>query len=371
MRKRTEKCTVLMVGPAASVKGGIRTVVDNYLAWQDWGQVEITYVPTYIDSSAVKKLLCFMGGFLRICAICATRRVDIAHLHVSERGSFWRKAMVLSVCKAAGAKVIFHHHGAEFYDFYDNASPRAKKTIARVIARADANLVLSRCHRQMMLDRFPQGNFSVLYNAVIPSGGTKYHPEARGIAFVGRLGRRKGTYDVINVMEQIEAELPADVRFFFCGDGEVEQVTGLLREKGLMHRVGHLGWCSKEQLGQILSQTMIFILPSYHEGLPMSLLEAMYAGIPCISSNVDAIPEAIESGCNGILVEPGNLDEIRNALMELAQNPEERAALGKKAHDTVCASFLLEKHVANLTALYKNLKNGENNGKAERQNIKF
>lgn len=353
MRKEKTNCTVLMVGPAAGVKGGIRTVVEQYLSWEHWEQVKLLYVPTYVDGFAVKKLLFFLAGLFRIIGILLTRRVDVVHLHVSERGSFWRKAMVLSLGKAAGAKVILHHHGAEFFDFYEKASPRVKKRIAGVIRRADENIVLSRYHCRMMEQRFPQGKFMVLYNAVSGTEARLYHPEARGIAFVGRLGQRKGTYDLIRAMEAMEPELPPDIRFFFCGDGEVEQVSGLLREKGLMHRVGHLGWCSKDELRALLARSMVYILPSYHEGLPMSLLEAMYAGLPCVATNVDGIPEAIHSGSNGILVEPGDPAQISAALLRLVRSPGERMALGEAARHTVQTTFLLAPQVEKLTALYK------------------
>ena len=154
-------------------------------------------------------------------------------------------------------------------------------------------------------------------------------------------------------MEAMEPELPPDIRFFFCGDGEVEQVSGLLREKGLMHRVGHLGWCSKDELRALLARSMVYILPSYHEGLPMSLLEAMYAGLPCVATNVDGIPEAIRSGSNGILVEPGDPAQISAALLRLVRSPGERMALGEAARHTVQTTFLLEPQVEKLTALYK------------------
>lgn len=367
--RSSEKRTVLMAGPASSVKGGIRTVVDQYLLWKNWGQMELLYIPTYIEGSNAKKLFFFIGGFLRIIWTCITRHVDILHMHVSERGSFWRKALLLCVCRTTGAKTVLHHHGAEFFDFYEKASAPAKRIISGVIERADDNIVLSNYHCQRMQSIFPKGKFTVLYNAVDATGGDMYDPEARGIAFVGRLGSRKGTYDLIKVMEEVEDILPSDIRFFFCGDGEVEQVSRLLHEKGLMHRVEHLGWCSKEQLGHILSEAMLYILPSYHEGLPMSLLEAMYAGIPCIASNVDAIPEAIQSGCNGILIEPGNLEQIKNALLWLVQNQDARRSIGEKAYKTICVSFILEKHIERLKTLYMKLKDDENDGKTKRQDI--
>ena len=84
----------------------------------------------------------------------------------------------------------------------------------------------------------------------------------------------------------------------------------------------------------------------------MSLLEAMYAGIPCISSNVDGIPEVIQSGHNGLLVSPGNVEEIKSCLMALVQNKEQRIMLGEMGYITVCKKFMLEGHIENLETMY-------------------
>ena len=84
----------------------------------------------------------------------------------------------------------------------------------------------------------------------------------------------------------------------------------------------------------------------------MSLLEAMYAGIPCIASNVDGIPEVIQSGYNGLLVEPGNVEQIKHCLMTLVQSKEQRATLGQMGYVTIEQKFMLDKHIEDLENMY-------------------
>lgn len=347
-----------MVGPAASVQGGMRTVVNQYLSSGDWKSAEICYIPTYVEASNVKKLLFFGIHFLRILLTGLIWKPDILHLHVSERGSFWRKAMLLRLFRKMGVKTVLHHHGAEFFSFYENTSAPARKYIAKTIEMTDINLVLSNYHRGQMQERFRNGNFRVLYNAITPENGNIYDSDATGILFVGRLGQRKGTYDLIAALSEIEDSLLPEIKVYFCGDGDVEQVRKLLEEKSLMHRAAHVGWCTKEQLKQFFKQSMLFILPSYHEGLPMSLLEAMYAGLPCIATDVDGIPELIRSGSNGILVEPGNIEQIKSSMMQLVQNKELRKKLGREGHQTVRKYFLLTDHIEALETLYSELEGG-------------
>lgn len=344
-----------MVGPAASVQGGMRTVVNQYLSYENWKSTGIRYIPTYVEASNLKKLLFFGIHFLRLLAVGLIWKPDVIHMHVSERGSFWRKAMVLRLFRRLGAKTVLHHHGAEFFRFYEGASSETKRFIEKTVEMADVNLVLSNYHCGLMKDRFPKGNFKVLYNAMIPENGNVYDPDAAGILFVGRLGERKGTYDLIAALSQLDHRLPAEIKVYFCGDGEEEKVKNLLEEKNLMHRAAHVGWCAKEQLRQIFRQSMLFILPSYHEGLPMSLLEAMFAGLPCICTNVDGIPEAVTSGKNGLLVEPGNVEQIKNCLWQLVQDRELRKTLGTEAHQTAHQQFLLTNHIETLEKLYSEM----------------
>lgn len=355
MKQQNNKVRAFMTGPADTVKGGIRTVVNQYFSNQDWKTVELRYIPTHVEGPILKKALFFMMQFCKLLVAYVAEKPDIIHMHVSERGSFWRKAMVLNTFRKLGVKTVLHHHGAEFFQFYDDASPGNRKRIAKIIEKADTNLVLSNYHCRMMRERFPKGKFKVLYNAIPPVDGVVYNPDASGILFIGRLGERKGTYDLIDALEQLEDSFPPEVKVYFCGDGEVDRVARVIQEKKLEHRVAHIGWCSKELLRQFYRQAMVFVLPSYHEGLPMSLLEAMYAGIPCITTGVDGIPEAVQSGSNGLLVPPGSPEQIQNCLLQLIRDRELRQVLGRNAHQTVCEHFLLKRHIENLETLYSEL----------------
>lgn len=87
----------------------------------------------------------------------------------------------------------------------------------------------------------------------------------------------------------------------------------------------------------------------------MSLLEAMYAGIPCIASNVDGIPELIQPGINGLLVEPGNIEQIKTGLLQLTENKELCKKLGRDGYQTIVQNFLIQKHIETLEMLYSGI----------------
>lgn len=357
IRKKTEKrkIRVLMVGPDSSVKGGIHTVADQYLTWPYWGQIELIYIPTYIEKTNFHKIAFFLVGFLRIFLLCMTKRVEVVHLHVSERKSFYRKGLILLFCGKMKIRTVLHHHGAEFMEFYEAADPRTQRWIKKVMESADVNLVLSQYHKVQMEKRFPHAVFRVLYNTVKVCEKNPYHSEVKGILFVGRLGKRKGVYDLLQAVKECDRILAPAVKLYLCGDGEIRGVKDAVKKLRLQHRIAHIGWCSTKELEQIYAKTMLFVLPSYHEGLPMALLEAMSHGIPCIGSKVDAIPETIEDGRSGLLVQAGDIAGIREAILRLVQDEQLRIQMGQRSYEVIREKFDIRKGMAEVKELYETL----------------
>lgn len=355
-KKERKYIKVLMLGPHKSVRGGIRTVIDNYLKWNYWKNSRIIFIPTYIEKNIVIKALFFIIHFIEIFIICLIKKIDIVHLHVSERGSFYRKATVISLCKKMKIKTVLHHHGAEFFDFFDNANKKRKTYITEIINDACINIVLSENQKNKMKIRFPDAKFIVLYNAVAESVKNCYNDKANDILFVGRLGKRKGVFDLIEVFKMSTVFQNENIVLNICGDGALKEVKEKIEEKQIQGRVKHIGWCSKQELERTYKETMMFILPSYNEGLPMALLEAMSYGIPCIASRIAAIPEVITDGENGLLITPGNIVEIRRAIEYLAGDSQLRKKIGEKAYESVQKKFLAVNGIERLEKIYIKLK---------------
>lgn len=354
-KKRISSVRVLMVGPDLSVKGGIRTVAAQCLAWQRWKNVELRYIPVYVEKTFLYKILFFLKGCLQIWLFCFTKQVDVLHLHMAERGSFYRKALIQAVCRMTKVKVVLHHHGAEFLDFYDRSRSWKRAWIYSTIKKAHVNLVLGEYQRGQMKKRFPTASFQIQYNVVTVPDANNYRIDATGILFVGRMGKRKGIYDLLKAVSECENRLEKNIKLYLCGDGETKKVQETVNRLGIQDRIEYIGWVSQDRMKRIYQDTMMMILPSYHEGLPMALLEAMAQGIPCIASNTDAVPELIEDGQSGILVEPGNVAEIRQALLYLATNPQARERIGESGYRRVKNKFRLEKGMKGLQEAWEDI----------------
>lgn len=336
-----------------SVKGGMVSVVKNYLGYKKWEEFEIVYVPTHTEKNKIIVALYYLIAFIKILFLGLFGNISLAHLHTAERGSFYRKAILVRVLHFMGIKTIMHHHAAEFELFYKSLNERQKKFVCKTLELADLNLVLSKRLVPMIKDKSPNAKVSVLYNAVPTFGQNPYDMTSKNCLFLGRLGKRKGAYDLLEAIKIADSKLPKDVKFYFCGDGEIEQVRTKVEELRIGHRIAHIGWVDGEQKRRILEKTAINILPSYNEGLPMSILEAMSFGIPNISTNIASIPEVIFPGENGYLLTPGDVCSLANYIIELMDNNELRRKMGINAYVFIKDSFSLDNHITKLISFYR------------------
>lgn len=350
-----KKINVLMCGSSLSVKGGMVSVIKNYLSNDQWGNYNLIYVPTHVEKNKIIVLLFFILAYCRILVLLCTKKVQIAHLHTAERGSFYRKAILVRTCKVFGVKTIMHHHAAEFEEFYEGLSQRKRNFVNKTLELCDVNIVLSKRLVGMITSKSPKAKVEVLYNAVHTFDVNPYDDTARHILFLGRLGKRKGTYDLLKAIKYLDKEIPKDYIFDLCGDGEIEQTKKIIYQYGISDRISHVGWIDGKQKERVMKNSCISVLPSYNEGLPMSILESMAYGIPCISTNIASIPEVIKDGENGYLIEPGDIESLANRIKKLILDYQKRKEFDKASFELVNEEFSLKAHISKLISMYDNI----------------
>lgn len=349
-------------------KGGMVSVTKNYLGYPNWGDYEIKFIPTHFDTNKILLILYFGIRYIQILFTILSDNYEIAHLHTAERGSFWRKRFLMKTYHKFGIKVVLHHHAAEFEDFYCNCTEKQKEKVRETLTEADVNIVLSKRLVPMIKEKAPNANVEVLYNAVACGKSNPYSLNAKNILFLGRLGKRKGTYDLLQAIAIIDKEIPEDVKFYLCGDMGEDLVKQKVTELGLQHRIDHIGWIDGSQKEQIFANTMINCLPSYNEGLPMTILETMAKGIPNISTNIASIPEVIINDENGFLIKPGDVDALSQRLVSLINDPNLRKRFSDNSYNTVKNDFSLDYHIAKLKHIYDELVNCSNNERTRLRN---
>lgn len=347
---------VLMVGVDQSTKGGMWTVAQNYLHSEEFcRETDLSYIPTSITGSVAKRVLFTAKALCRIAWALLTKKYDILHVHMAERGSVYRKNIVMDMARVFGCKIVVHMHGAEFQQWYEASPEKRKKHIRRILNKADAVIILGHywnAFLQELMER--KDKIRVVYNAVAVPEECRYNPKAANLLFLGAVGKRKGVYDLLEAMKLADDRLSPNTKLLIYGpdvDGAIEQE---ITQAGLSRRVEYRGWLSGEEKQAVFQNTAVNVLPSYNEGLPMTILETMAYGIPNISTNVAAIPEAVNEK-NGCVIRPGDVRELAEQIVAMMNDTCARAAKSEAAYRAAKEKFSLQHHLDAVLDIYQNL----------------
>lgn len=353
------KRRVLMIGTGYDTKGGIASVVNAYREAGLFERCAVHYVQTHGDGPALYKLSLAVAAWFGVVSSLIRWRIGVVHVHVSSRASFWRKLFLSLPCVIAGKPLVLHLHSGEFHVFHnDEAGPLTRCAIQWFFGRADRTIVLSESRLAWMQKAIPNARPVVLHNPVnIPPRARFDERDRHTVLFLGRLGRGKGTYDLIRAIARVVNSFP-NVRVLLGGDGEAEKVRRFATELGVGRNVEALGWVVGERKRELLAKCTVFTLPSYNEGQPMSVLEAMAAGAPVLSTRVGGVPDAVRDGVDGVLVEAGDVEALSSALIELLSNEPLRRRVAEAARQRVCSTFSTDVLLPALEAIYDELDAG-------------
>jgi glycosyltransferase involved in cell wall biosynthesis len=351
------KHEVVMFGPDLDVKGGISFVVLEYLKAGLSQKTELTFIPTTKDGSIAQKVNFFFIVLVKSIIRNFKKEKKIYHLHVSQSGSFYRKFAILIIAKIFKKKVVAHIHGSKFQEFI-NKNPLNRRLSHVMFNQADKVVTLNEQWKSIVEKIVKKERVVKLYNPITLPEITFTNKKHHGInvLFLGRLSKRKGTYDLLYCIEnQLNFFAEKNVEFFLCGDGDIENVRSYARKYKLNHVVRVPGWVSGKDKLSYLSKADIYVLPSYNEQMPMSILEAMGFGLPVISTFVGGIPEMVDPGENGILIAAGDKKALSAALKELIGDSEKRERMGNKSLSIVREKFDAKVIIEQLIKIYDSL----------------
>lgn len=344
---------ICMIVPNPSVKGGIASVVNGYKGSLLEQKFQISYVESYRDGSKWQKLGKALSGYCTFLGQLCTNRPDIVHVHSSFGPSFYRKMPFIYMSVLFGVPVINHIHGAEFDRFYEKASDRKKKRVARVYGKCTKLIVLSEDWKRRIASIVPEERIEVLENyCKLPKKPYDTGRKAEQVLFMGELGRRKGCYDIPAIWEQVLQQVPS-ARLVMAGDGEMDAVQAAFLEKGISSGVLFPGWVRYEKKEKLFRESSIFLFPTYHEGMPIAVLEAMGYGLGIVTTDVGGIPKLIRNEENGCIGKPGDIRTMAQNVIKLLQEPELCAAYGRKAREDALRDYSAEKHIERLGAIYE------------------
>ena len=349
------KKKVLIIGPSPTKsKGGMATVIkgiqnDKILNTK----YDISIHASYQDGNKIFRIVYSVWAYLFF--LCKRKKYDLFHIHVASYGSTFRKRKYLKALKSKNKKVIVHIHGAAYLVFYEALSNRKKEKVTSFLNEADMVIALSDDWKSKFEKTFALSNCVTLNNGIDTEEFEKavcnIEEMSNSFLFLGRLGKRKGTYDLVEAMD-VAAKENHQIKLIMAGDGEIEKVKQLIRDKGLSNNIEVVGWIDFEEKINLLKKTATVVLPSYNEGLPMAILEGMAAGKAIISTTVGAIPEVVKEK-NGILVKPGDVQALSAALIKCSTNVDMIKEMSKNNINIIDKEFSMKKMHMKLDEYYQ------------------
>jgi glycosyltransferase involved in cell wall biosynthesis len=345
------RCLV-MLGTDFTAPGGITAVVRAYRDGGLFEQWPVLFLATYKLDSTSDKLRAAAAALVQFGKLLLRREVACVHAHVAARGSFWRKSLFLVLGHIGGARTIFHLHDGSFPAWYDARSSWVRFIVRRVLCRMDRVIVLSTVMESWVNGIEPAATTVVIGNPVdLPPEPAARFPGK--LLFLGRLWREKGVYDLLDALALLN-QAGLHFELVCAGDGDLDGVRQKARELGIGDMVTLPGWVEGEAKAALLQSTSVFVLPSYFEGLPIGVLEAMAHGIPVVATDVGGIPDAIGSQA-GILVKPGDINALAAAMTTLLSNRALQTQMGAAGRRRIAAEFETSKVLEKIGAMYTGL----------------
>jgi glycosyltransferase involved in cell wall biosynthesis len=353
------KLRVLIATPfGARQRGGMDRLVDlivNTIENEMDDSISTTRLVTRGTTPLVWAPFVFARALLQFYIAARQGAVDLLHINLAAGGSAYRKALLARLAQHLDVPYIVHLHGSRFDKFWPSLGTGFRRALMPLFEDSEAVIVLGQYWAQFVVDHVPgaREKIIILPNATAPASSA--HEPAKDdcirISFLGDVGPRKGTPQLIEAMGQLASRY--DWRVTVAGKGQLQQMRAQAHKLGIANRVDLTGWLDSSGVDEILRRTDIFVLPSFAENLPMSILEAFAYGIAVIATPVGAVTEVIIHERNGLIVPVGDVDALANALRRLLDDKELRQRLGITAQTDHAARYEVAGYVSRLAAIWQ------------------
>ena len=316
-------------------------------------QVHLTYVATSTAGSKLKRLNAMFQGWRKAKQIIAAGKADILHVHMAEKGSTFRKGMLVKYARRHNVKTIIHIHAGPFMEWYHTLSDGKKNHVRRYFESADRVIVLGNYWKKKMAELKPERDIKVIYNGINVPEHNLYCADSHNIIYMGRINEKKGIWDLLDAVKRINLSLPENTVFQIYGEDETGKLENRIAEMGLEKRVEIKGWIGEQEKQNAYLNAMIMVLPTYIEGLSMTVLESMAYGVPVITTGITTMPELL-GGITDMIV-PGDTEALAEKIVELGQDQSKRKEISRKEFEKVKKYFSKTEMISKTIEVYHEL----------------
>jgi glycosyltransferase involved in cell wall biosynthesis len=312
--------------------------------------------PLYTFCSA----LYLASAMMRLLRARLSAAPCVAHINITGRGSTFRKIILATFARAIGLRYLLHVHDYDYAEEYRRRSRLMQTLIERIFRGAAKVVVLgSRDQRQLSsLLQLPPGRVTVLPNAVPDPEPDFNRARPPGtpcqLLFLGRLSARKGVPELLRALAS-PSLASLQWRATLAGDGPLDEFRELAVSLGISESVDFPGWVDEASVKALNAKADILVLPSHAEGLAMAVLEGLSYGLVVVATPVGAHTEVIEPDVSGILVPPGDVAALADALARVIDDLDARERLGRGARRRFLEKFDVRGYSDRLAQLHVEL----------------
>lgn len=368
---------VIMVGPVPPPYGGVASVlddIDNSDLQDDYGIDVFPRIPKQNFPSKVQwnmgRNVFRLRRFLSFFHTARRGSYRILHMQSADTSEFLGTTVFMVLGHLAGLKVILHIQGCDWARFYPDTSLLRKLYTRLGLWIPDRTIVLYGVWVDEIRKMYPKANVRIIRNLLHdqppppPEGVQKVrdkldlHAEDFVVVSVGSVGWRKGTFEILKAVPQVVAQEDS-VRFVLVGGesqpGEMARLRDIVAKERLDKWVRLTGEVTRDEVPQYLALGDTYLLPSFIEGMPVAIIEAMRSGLPVISTRVQGIPDMMVNCESGILIDPGSPEQIAESVLLLKRDEAFRAKIAANSRKTFEQVFEFSKGIQQIRHVYQEL----------------
>ena len=373
------KIGVILIGPGGSTPGGVASVVDLQVGAKcldakvctrfirstgnrppaAWGKITITNIIFFLRTVAIL-----------FWSLLTWRRGELCHIHTSYGLSFYKNLFFVLICNLFCKPAILHIHSGRIGTNFQTKSKTISAVTKWLLCRCRVIIVLNMQTFKVVANAgFPKDRIYLTPNAVALPEYAKERNEIPALSAMlrsrgffscltvgGGLSWQKGIIDLLKVA-RLARDAGKRIAFIVVGiwadKEEMRQTLRQVNEMNLQNRLFFTGGLPRHKVAQFYRQADVYVLLSYHEGMPISILEAMSAGCPVISTPVGGIPQQIHHEENGFLVPVGDTQAAFSAISTLCDDRKLATVMGKKNIEKVSLQYGIARYADDLYSAYR------------------
>jgi glycosyltransferase involved in cell wall biosynthesis len=312
---------------------------------------------------SVSNIVWAVSDCWRFLLAILTSRPQLTHIGTAFGFSFVKNSLCIVISRLLSCKVLLHPH-CSFAKLCGNRPRWWKRYFRWVISLVHGVIVVSKEWNEL-LSIVPDCKVFELPNAIkIDYFHEVAKTQLRGkqknrpwqVLYLGYLGKAKGSFDLLDALKMAKVAND-ELHFVLVGSelvpGELKRLQEKVQTDHLNTYVDLLPPVFGSEKLDVFRRADIFVYPSYHEGMPMAVIEAMACALPVVAARVGGLPDLIQDHVTGLLVEPGRPDQVIDALHDLMRNDCLRDQIKKNCFEKVRRQFDIENRVNQLIDIYR------------------